>query len=135
MKRLRAPRPTSEATVERELLAKPTSSRLGLEIYLSVLSIPTSEKWSEVEPFDLQACDGVSVRVCGCVIWDGLHDSSRDHVHCQDRFTEARVFCVDVVHIVYCTDEGRNIDLVQIKSKDAVAVSFDAGDNVNAESG
>ncbi len=86
-------------------------------------------------PFNLQACDCVAKWICGRVVRDGLHDSRRDHVHCQERFTETRILRVDVVHVAYCTYEGRDIDLVQIQSKKAVMISFDADDSVDAESG
>lgn len=86
-------------------------------------------------PFDLHACYGVAEWIGSCVVGHGFHDLSRDHIHCHERFTEGGICRINVVHVAYCTDEGRDIDLVQIESKNAVVVSFDAGDNVDAESG
>ena len=86
-------------------------------------------------PVDLHACDGIAVWIGSCVVGDGFHDFGRDHIHCQERFTEGRVRCINVAHVAYCTDEGRDINLVQVESENAVVVSFDAGDNVDTKPG
>lgn len=85
--------------------------------------------------FDLQACDGVSVWISGCVVGDGLDDSRRVHVYCEERFAEPGVLRVNGVHVIYCVDEGWDVDLVEIQAPDAVEVSFDAGEGVDAEFG
>ena len=86
-------------------------------------------------PCDLQACDGVAVWIGGCVVGDGLDDSSRDHIYCEERFAEARILRVNGVHVVYCIYEGWDVDLVEIQAPDAVGFSFDAGNGVDTESG
>lgn len=48
---------------------------------------------------------------------------------------EARVLRVDGVHVVYCVDEGRDVDLVKIQAPDTVEVSFDASESVDPEFG
>lgn len=42
---------------------------------------------------------------------------------------------VDVVHVIHCVDEGWDVDLVEVQAPDAVEVSFDAGEGVDAEFG
>ncbi len=85
--------------------------------------------------FDLQSCDGVPIWIGGCVIRNGLDDSRRVHVYCEKRLAEAGVLHVDGLHVVYCIDEGWDVDLVKVQAPDAVEVSFDAGEGVDAEFG
>ena len=88
-----------------------------------------------VGAYDLHASDGVAVWIGGCVVWDGLDDSRRDHVYCEEPFAEGRVLRVEGVHVVYSIDKGWDVDLVDIQAEDAMEVSFDAGDGVDAEPG
>lgn len=84
---------------------------------------------------DLHACDGVAEWIGGCAVRDGLDNSRRDHIHCEECSTEGRVLLVDSVHILYGVDKGRDVDLIEIQAEDAVKISFDAGSGVAAESG
>ena len=90
-----------------------------------------TEGWA----YDLHTCDGVAVWIGGCTVWDGLDDSRRDHVYCEDRFAEGRVLRVDGFHVVYSVDKGWHVDLIEIQAEDAMEVSLDASDRVDAEPG
>ena len=83
----------------------------------------------------LQPCDGVSVRVGGGVVRDGLDDPGRVHVYCEECLTEGGVLGVDGVHVAHCADERRDVDSVEVEAPDAVEVAFDAGESVDAEFG
>lgn len=128
---LRASRPIREAVVARERFAKPTSRRLrfGKTTVISTFSVG----WGAF--CDLQACNGVAVWIGGRVVGDGLDDSRCDYVYGEERSAERRIKRVDVVHVADCIDEGWDVDLVKIEAPDAVEVSFDARDGIDAESG
>ena len=85
--------------------------------------------------YDLHASDSVAVWIGGCVVWDGFDDSRRDHVYREEPFAEGRVLRVDGVHVVYSIDESWDVDLIDVQAEDAMEVSFDAGDGVDAEPG
>lgn len=87
------------------------------------------------EKGDPQACDSVAVWIGGCVVGDRLDDPRRVHVDCEECFAEIGVLRVDGVHVADCVDEGWYVDLVEIQAPDAVEVSFDAGEGVDAEFG
>lgn len=69
------------------------------------------------------------------MVGHGLDDSRRDHVYGEERSAESRVLRVDRVHVAYCLDEGRDVNLVKVQAPDAVEVSFDARDGIDAKSG
>lgn len=84
---------------------------------------------------NLQTCNSIAVWIGSCIVRDGLSDSRRVHIYCEERLAEAGVLCVDGVHVIYCIDKGWDVDLIEIQTPDAVKVSFDAGEGVGAELG
>lgn len=84
---------------------------------------------------DLQACDGISVGVCGCVVGNGLSDSGGVHVDCEEGGAEGGIACVDVVHQGHGANQRWHVDLVEVQAPHAVEIPFNAGEGVDAEFG
>ena len=63
---------------------------------------------------NLQTCHGVPVWIGGCVVRDGLDDSSRVHVYRKKGLSELGVLVIDTIHVVHCADEGGDVDLIQV---------------------
>jgi len=82
---------------------------------------------------DLQACCGVPVRIGGYVVRNRLDDSRCVHIYGEECLVEDRVLRVDGVHVIYCADKGRDVNLVKIQAPDTVEISFNASEGVNPE--
>ena len=84
---------------------------------------------------DLQTCDGISVRVSGCVIGDGFRDIVCKHVYREERLAQCGILPVNIIHVIDRLDQGRDVKLVEIKAPDVVEVPFDASEGTGAEPG
>ena len=84
---------------------------------------------------DLQTCDGISVRVSGCVIGDGFRDIACKHVYREERLAECGKLLVNAVHVIDRLDQGRDVESVEIEAPDVVKIPFDASEVTGAEPG
>lgn len=84
---------------------------------------------------DLQSCHGVAVGIGGCVVRYGLGDSSGVHVDRKEGGAEAGILCVHVLHKGYGADESWYVDLIEVQAPNAVVVSLDTGETVDAKFG
>ena len=84
---------------------------------------------------DLQTCDGISVRVSGCVIGDGFCDIVGKHVYREERLAQCGILLVNIIHVIHRLDQGRDVKSVEIEAPDVVEIPFDASEGTSAEPG
>ena len=83
----------------------------------------------------LQTCDGISVRVSGCVIGDGFGDIACEHVYREECLAERGKLLVNTIHVIDRLDQGRDVESVEIEAPDVVKIPLDAGEGTGAEPG